>query len=200
MLIIGLTGNIGCGKSSLSKIFMEKNIDVVDADIVSRRIFEDEELLQAVFKQFGPSIKNDDGSLNRRALGNIVFNDDNKLIELNNLTHPRLKEKILGEIENIRNQNKKLVILDGALLVEGGYLDHIDKLLVVTCEESIQIKRIMDRDNCTKQEALSRINSQMSQDEKVKYADYIINNSGSLQDLKNKADSFISYIKENWSE
>ena len=200
MLIIGLTGNIGCGKSSLSKIFMEKNIDVVDADIVSRRIFEDEELLQAVFKQFGPSIKNDDGSLNRRALGNIVFNDDNKLIELNNLTHPRLKEKILGEIENIRNQNKKLVILDGALLVEGGYLDHIDKLLVVTCEESIQIKRIMDRDNCTKQEALSRINSQMSQDEKVKYADYVINNSGSLQDLKNKADSFISYIKENWSE
>lgn len=200
MLIIGLTGNIGCGKSSLSKIFIEKNIDVVDADIVSREIFEDKDLLEIIFEKFGPSIKNKDGSLNRRSLGNIVFNDNDKLIELNSLTHPRLREKIFNKIKEIENNNKPMVVLDGALLVETGYLDTIDKLLVVKCKQDIQIQRIMDRDNCTKDEALSRINSQMSQEEKTKYADYIIDNSGSLQDLKNQADKFISYIKENWSE
>lgn len=200
MLIIGLTGNIGCGKSSLSKIFMDEGIDVVDADIVSRQIFEDEELLQTVFEKFGPSIKNNDGSLNRKALGNIVFNDDEKLIELNNITHPRIKEKIFNQIRNIEEQGKPIVILDGALLVETGYLDDIDKLIVVTCDEEIQIERIKKRDNCTKLEALSRIKSQMSQVEKVKYADYTIDNSGTIEELKNKAYKFMSYIKENWCE
>lgn len=200
MLIIGLTGNIGCGKSSLSKIFMDKGIDVVDADIVSRQIFEDEELLQTVFEKFGPSIKNNDGSLNRKALGNIVFNDDEKLIELNNITHPRIKEKIFNQIRNIEEQGKPIVILDGALLVETGYLDDIDKLIVVTCDEEIQIERIKKRDNCTKLEALSRIKSQMSQVEKVKYADYTIDNSDTIEELKNKAYKFMSYIKENWCE
>lgn len=200
MLIIGLTGNIGCGKSSLSKIFMDKGIDVVDADIVSRQIFEDEELLQTVFEKFGPSIKNNDGSLNRKALGNIVFNDDEKLIELNNITHPRIKEKIFNQIRNLEEQGKPIVILDGALLVETGYLDDIDKLIVVTCDEEIQIERIKKRDNCTKLEALSRIKSQMSQVEKVKYADYTIDNSGTIEELKNKAYKFMSYIKENWCE
>lgn len=200
MLIIGLTGNIGCGKSSLSKIFMDEGIDVVDADIVSRQIFEDEELLQTVFEKFGPSIKNNDGSLNRKALGNIVFNDDEKLIELNNITHPRIKEKIFNQIRNLEEQGKPIVILDGALLVETGYLDDVDKLIVVTCDEEIQIERIKKRDNCTKLEALSRIKSQMSQVEKVKYADYTIDNSGTIEELKNKAYKFMSYIKENWCE
>ena len=200
MLIIGLTGNIGCGKSSLSKIFMDEGIDVVDADIVSRQIFEDEELLQTVFEKFGPSIKNNDGSLNRKALGNIVFNDDEKLIELNNITHPRIKDKIFNQIRNLEEQGKPIVILDGALLVETGYLDDIDKLIVVTCDEEIQIERIKKRDNCTKLEALSRIKSQMSQVEKVKYADYTIDNSGTIEELKNKAYKFMSYIKENWCE
>lgn len=200
MLIIGLTGNIGCGKSSLSKIFMDKGIDVVDADIVSRQIFEGEELLQIVFEKFGPSIKNNDGSLNRKALGNIVFNDDEKLIELNNITHPRIKEKIFNQIRNLEEQGKPIVILDGALLVETGYLDDVDKLIVVTCDEEIQIERIKKRDNCTKLEALSRIKSQMSQVEKVKYADYTIDNSGTIEELKNKAYKFMSYIKENWCE
>lgn len=200
MLIVGLSGNIGCGKSSLSNIFKEEHIDVVDADIVSRQIFEDEELLETVFKKFGPSVKNKDGSLNRKALGDIVFNEDNKLVELNNITHPKIKEKIFNQIEDVRKQDKSIVILDAALLVEGGYLDDVDLLLIVTCDENVQIERIRLRDNCTTEDALSRINSQMSQTEKAKYADYIIDNSGTLEDLKKKAYEFMSYIKENWSE
>lgn len=198
MLILGLTGNIGCGKTSISNILKKNNIDVIDADIISRKIFEDKNLLEEVFNHFGQDIKNSDSTLNRKALGNIVFNDDNKLIELNSLTHPKIKEKILFNIENIRQENKKIAVIDAALLVEGGYLDIVDKLLVVECKEKVQIKRIQDRDICTREEALSRINSQMPQNEKIKYADYIIDNSGTKEELEESIDNFIKYMKENW--
>ena len=198
MIILGLTGSIGCGKSSLSNIFKDNNIDVIDADIVSRKIFEDSKLLSSVFEHFGENIKNEDGSLNRKALGNIVFNDDNKLIELNNLTHPRIKEKILEEIENIKLHNKEVIVLDAPLLIEGGYLEIVDKLLVITCNEDVQISRIQKRDNCSKEEALRRISSQISQDEKIKYADYVLDNSGDLNYLNEKAKEFLLYMKENW--
>lgn len=198
MLILGLTGNIGCGKSSLSNILMQNNIDVIDADIISRQIFEDKELLNLVFENFGQNIKNIDGTLNRKALGNIVFNDDEKLVILNSLTHPKIKQKILDRINQIRNIGKSVVVIDAALLVEGGYLDILDKLIVITCKESIQISRIQKRDNCTKEQAISRINSQMSQQEKIKYADYIIDNSTTIDDLKYKANELMKYMKENW--
>ena len=198
MIILGLTGSIGCGKSSLSNILKDNNIDIIDADIISRKIFEDEKLLSLVFEHFGDSIKNIDGTLNRKSLGNIVFNDDNKLIELNNLTHPKIREKILNEIEKTKLDNKNVVVIDAPLLIEGGYLEIVDKVLVITCNEDIQINRIQKRDNCTKKEALSRISSQISQEEKVKYADYVIDNSGDLEQLKNKSNEFLLYMKENW--
>ena len=190
MIILGLTGSIGCGKSSLSNILKDNNINIIDADLISRKIFED--------KHFGDSIKNKDGSLNRKALGNIVFNDDNKLVELNNLTHPKIKEKVLKEIEKIKLYNKDIVVIDAPLLIEGGYLEIVDKVVVITCNEDIQIKRIQQRDNCSKEEALSRISSQMSQKDKVKYADYVLDNSGDLKELKEKTHEFLLYMKENW--
>ena len=198
MIILGLTGSIGCGKSSLSNILKENNIDIIDADIISRKIFEDKKLLNLVFEHFGDCIKNEDGSLNRKALGNIVFNDDNRLIELNALTHPRIKEKIIKEIEMLKLNNKEVIVIDAPLLIEGGYLEMVDKLLVITCNNEIQVSRIQKRDNCTREEALSRINSQMSQEEKVKYADYILDNSGSIEDLKENTREFLLYMKENW--
>lgn len=198
MIILGLTGSIGCGKSSLSRILKDNNIDIIDADIISRKIFEDEKLLALVFKHFGDSIRNEDGSLNRKALGNIVFNNDNKLIELNNLTHPKIKERVLNEIEKFKLYNKDIVVIDAPLLIEGGYLDIVDKVLVITCNEEIQVNRIQKRDNCSKEEALRRISSQISQEEKVKCADYTIDNSGNLDELKNKSNEFLLYMKENW--
>lgn len=198
MIILGLTGSIGCGKSSLSNILRENNIDIIDADIISRKIFEDKRLLNLIFEHFGDCIKNKDGSLNRKALGNIVFNDDNKLIELNSLTHPRIKEKIIKEIEILKLNNKEVIVIDAPLLIEGGYLEMVDKLLVITCNDEIQISRIQKRDKCTKEEALSRIKSQMSQEEKVKYADYILDNSKSIEELKKSTEEFLLYMKENW--
>ena len=200
MLIIGLTGNIGCGKSSLSQIFADKNIKIIDADIIAREIYNDKKLLNRVYELFGEGIKNEDGSLNRKALGKIVFNDDEKLIKLNELTHPVVRENVKSKIDEYKNQNEDTLILDAALLIEANYLDLVDKLLVVTCREDVQIERIKKRDNCSTEEALSRIKSQMNQEEKVKYADYIIDNSGTIDELKNKAFIFINYIKEKCSE
>ena len=195
MLVLGLTGNIGCGKSSVSTIFMENNIKVVDADIVARQIFDDKNLLNEVFSTFGESIKNQDGSLNRRALGNIVFNDDEKLILLNNLTHPKIKQKILSKVEEYKNQGEKIVVIDAALLIEDDYIPYIQKLILITCRKEIQLNRIIARDNCTKKEAISRINSQMSQEEKVKFADYIIDNSNSFEELQKKVLELISVLQ-----
>lgn len=200
MLVLGLTGNIGCGKSSLSNILMENEIDVVDADIIARHIFEDKELLHKVFNAFGDDIINNDQSLNRKALGNVVFNNDEKLILLNRLTHPKIKEKIIDKINEAKTNNKDLIVIDAALLVEGGYLDIVDKLVVVTCNEEIQIQRIQKRDNCTKEEAVSRIKSQMNQEEKIKYGDFIIDNSGSIMELREKVHNFIKYMKEKWCD
>lgn len=199
MLVLGLTGNIGCGKSSLSTIFSNEGINIIDADIIARQIYTDEKLLKKVYDTFGDDIKNNDGSLNRKALGKIVFNDDEKLIELNKLTHPVIRQKVSDEIDGYKKRNKKIAILDAALLVESDYLSFIDKLLVVTCSEDIQIERIKKRDNCSTEDALSRIKSQMNQEDKVKYADYIIDNSGTIDELKEKAFIFLNYIKENWS-
>ena len=195
MLVLGLTGNIGCGKSSVSTIFMENNIKVVDADIVARQIFDDKNLLNEVFSTFGESIKNQDGSLNRRALGNIVFNDDEKLILLNNLTHPKIKQKILSKVEEYKNQGEKIVVIDAALLIEDDYIPYIQKLILITCRKEIQINRIIARDNCTKEEAISRINSQMSQEDKAKFADYIIDNSGSFENLEQQVLEIISVLQ-----
>lgn len=200
MLVVGLTGNIGCGKSSLSDIFRAEGIKIIDADIIARQIYEDEKLLSKVYETFGNDIKNEDGSLNRKALGRIVFSDDKKLIQLNKLTHPVIRQKVSDEIDEYKSKNEAIVILDAALLVESDYLNFIDKLLVVTCKENIQIERIIARDNCSIEEALDRIRSQMSQENKVKYADYVIDNSATLSELRKKAFIFMNYIKEKWHE
>ena len=200
MLVVGLTGNIGCGKSSLSELLMSKNIDVIDADIISREIMYDKELLEIIFYEFGTEIKNNDGTLNRKKLGNIVFNDDDMLIKLNSITHPAIKRKINDRIIDISNQGKNIVVIDAALLIEGKFLDLVDKLVVITCNEEVQLNRVVNRDNMTKEEALKRINSQMKQNEKIKYADYIIDNSKDMNNLKDEFDKLFIYIKENWIE
>ncbi|KKY02732.1 dephospho-CoA kinase [Paraclostridium benzoelyticum] len=200
MLVIGLTGNIGCGKSSLSKILEQNYFDIIDADLISREIMNNSDLLKKVFATFGDDIKRNDGTLDRKKLGEIVFNDDKKLIKLNSLTHPAIKKEIIKKINNIKLNNKDIAIVDAALLIEGKFLDLVDKLVVITCDENVQLERIIKRDHITKNEAMSRINSQMSQSEKIKFGDYIIDNSGDRNKLIYDASKLITHIKEKWCE
>jgi dephospho-CoA kinase len=200
MLILGLTGNIGCGKSSLSKIFIRNGIDVIDADKVAREIMEDENFSKKIYEEFGYEIRNEDKTLNRKKLGSIVFKDEERLEKLNSLTHPMIQEVILSRIEYFKNLNKSITVIDAAILIEHGYTKIVDKLLLVTCNIDEQIRRVQKRDKCTKEEALNRINSQMNQNEKVKIADYIIDNSGTYAELNDKAYKFMVYMKENGCE
>lgn len=200
MLVIGLTGNIGCGKSSLSNILKNNSLDIIDADIISRDIMNNKDLLNKIFEIFGDDIKKEDGTLNRKELGKIVFNDDEKLIMLNNITHPAIKNEIKKRIKEIEDNNRNIVVVDAALLIEGNFLDLVDKLVVISCDLDTQLNRIIKRDNITKEEAISRIKSQMDQSEKIKYGDYIIDNSKGIDELNYKANKLITYIKENWCE
>lgn len=200
MLIIGLTGNIGCGKTTMSNYFIENNIPVIDADKVSREILNNTSALKEIFEYFGDKMKLDDGSLDRKKLGSVVFSDDNELMKLNSITHPKIKNDILNKIEYYKSKNKNIVVIDAALLIEAKWIEVVEKLVLVTCKKEIQIDRVISRDNISRVEALNRIDSQMSQEYKIKYADYIIDNSATKEEFISKADELLIYIKENWCE
>ena len=192
MIVVGLTGNIGCGKSTVSNILKKLGVSIIDADIVSREILLDTKVLNLIFDTFGNYIKNTDNTLNRKKLGDIVFNDEKELIKLNNITHPKIKENILNQIKNIKND---IVVIDAALLIEANYLDIVDKIILVVCDESLQIKRILERDFFTKEEVIKRINSQMPQDKKREFANYIIDNSFSLYKLEDEVKKILVDIR-----
>lgn len=196
MLRIGLTGSIGCGKSSFSNILKEHNIPIIDADLKGREIYENKELLNDIEKTFGNSVINEDGTLNRKNLGKIVFNNDEKLRKLNELTHPAIRKMIKDDLDEYEKNGSKMVVIDAALLIEGDFMNMLDLVIVITCDEKIQLQRVVIRDNCSEEEAIGRIKSQMPQEEKIKYADFVIDNSGTLAQLREKTEKLIKRIEE----
>ena len=181
MKVLGLTGNIASGKSLVATMFEELGARVIDVDDIARMIVEpDQPAWNEIVGGFGDVILNQDKTINRKKLGDIIFNDKEKREILNNITHPRIMAIVRNKVEEYRNQNVELTIIEAALIVEkGGLKDLIEKLIVVTSDKSSQIERLADRDGFSREEAMSRINSQMPADEKVRFADYIIDNSGS---------------------
>ena len=200
MLKVGLTGSIGCGKSSLSNILKKYDIPIIDADIKGREIYENKELLRDIEKNFGSSVINKDGTLNRKNLGKIVFNDDYKLEKLNSLTHPVIQNMIKDDLNKYEKFGKKIAVVDAALLIEAGFMNMLDTLVVVTCSEEVQLQRVVLRDNCSEEDAMGRIKSQMPQDEKVKYAEFVVDNSGTIEHLEKEAEKLINSLKEKIEE
>lgn len=190
MKIIGLTGNIASGKTEVAKIFKELGAKIIDADKIAREVVEPgEPAWQEIVEEFGRNILNSDGSINRKKLGEIIFNDDRRREQLNRITHPRIMTKIKETIDNYKKENVKLVIIEAALIVErGGLLNVIDELIVVSADTETQIERIMTRDGLHRDEALSRMKSQMPISEKTKHAAYIIDNSGSLRKTRRQVE------------
>lgn len=190
MKIVGLTGNIASGKTEVAKIFEELGAKIIDADEIAREVVEPgEPAWQEVLDEFGRDILNSDGSINRKKLGEIIFNDDEKREQLNRITHPRIMNKIKETIDTYKKENVKLVVIEAALIVEKrGLLKVIDELIVVSAEEETQIGRIMTRDGLQKEEAISRIVAQMPISEKVKHATYIIDNSGTLGETRKQVE------------
>ncbi|MGI9534918.1 MAG: dephospho-CoA kinase [Thermodesulfobacteriota bacterium] len=193
MRIIGLTGNIGSGKSTVAKMFEELGAKIIDADKIAREVVEPgKPAWKELISEFGNGILNKDKELNRKLVADIVFNDDNKREILNSIIHPRILEEINNRIDKNRSENTEITIIEAALLIEkGGLINFIDKLIVVSIDKDSQLKRIKARDNLSREEVLSRIESQMGNDEKTKHADFIIDNTGSIKNTEQQ-------VKEIW--
>ena len=190
MKVIGLTGNIGCGKSVVARMFEELGARVIDADRIARLVVDPgEPAWKEIVKTFGKEILNQDGTINRGRLGEIVFNDKEKRETLNGITHPRIIERIKELIEESGRENVEVVIVEAALIVEkGGMKPLINDLIVVTADEKAQIRRLMGRDRFSREAALSRIRSQIPLSEKVGLATYVIDNSGTLEETRRQVE------------
>lgn len=182
MLRVGLTGNIGTGKSKAAEVFAELGAFVIDADVIARELLcPGQQAFNRVVQAFGERILNPDNTVDRRRLASIVFSDIEKLKLLNSLVHPEVGKAILGRIAELEQRSLRgIVIVDAALTIETGHQELYDCLIVVTCDPDIQLKRIIDRGGLTAEEAKLRMESQMPTSEKLKFADHIIDTSGAL--------------------
>lgn len=188
--ILGLTGGIATGKSTVVKVFKELGFPVVDADVIAREIVEvGMPALAEIVSTFGTEILQPDGSLDRKKLGALVFSDKEKRQKLNALLSPFLREAILSQIE-MKKDRASLVVVDIPLLYEGGYEKDMDQVAVVYVPETIQLDRLMERDHLTEQEAWQRINSQLSIEQKKQRADIVFDNQKTIQETKK--------LVENW--
>ena len=194
-LIIGLTGGISTGKSTVSSMFSALHIPVVDADKISRSVVEPgKNAYREIKRVFGQDIFKKDQTLNRKKLGAIVFADEEKRKQLNEIVHPAVRKEMLQQRDHYIEQGEKCIVLDIPLLFEGNLTSLVDKTIVVAVEEDVQLKRLMDRDQLTMIEAKQRIESQMPIREKVELADAVINNNGS----KIESQKQLIHILKEW--
>lgn len=175
MLKIGLTGNIGSGKSIVSRIFSVLGVPVYNADSEAKRIMDSEEVIPMVIGVFGKEIINSDHSVNKKMLAEIVFKDNNKLEKLNSIIHPLVMNDF--NIWCQKFSDKKYVINESAILVETALYKLFDKLITVISPEDMRIERVMKRDNCEKEKVLARINNQLPEKDKTKVSDFVITNN-----------------------
>ena len=183
MLRVGLTGSIGVGKSFVASVFEELGAHVLDADQTAREVvMPGTPGLRAVTEAFGEEILNPDGTLNRKQLGAVVFADEEQRQRLNSLLHPFIiarQDEILNEWE--AKDPHGIGIVDAALMIESGGYRRFDKLIVVHCRPEVQLERLMLRDKLSRDEAQRRIDAQMPQEEKQKFADYLIDTSDGFE-------------------
>ncbi len=183
MRILGLTGGIACGKSTVSATLRALGARIIDGDELSRRLTApDGPALPLIRSAFGDDVFHADGTLDRRALGAIVFADDGQRRRLNQILQPMILRLIHDEIELARSQSAAVCVLEMPLLYEEGLDRLCDAVWCVTVPEEIQIRRLMDRDGFTREEALGRIRSQMPTEEKAARADVRISTEGSMEE------------------
>ena len=193
MFKIGLTGGIASGKSTVLTYFKDKGIPYIDADIVAREVVEPgTEGLQAIVDAFGLNVLHDDGTLNREALGAIVFHNEEKRLQLNSCLKEYIRNRIMELTANYEVQDTPVLIYDIPLLIEGEWYTMMDEVWLVYVNEPIQIERLISRNGLTKEDAIARIKSQMRLDDKRSYADVIIDNNGTPQALEAQLDTIFS--------
>lgn len=204
MAVIGLTGNIGSGKSTVAGILKNLGAKVIDADQVARElVLPGTPALRDIAVSFGPAVLNEKGGLDRKKMGELVFCDPLAMKKLNEIIHPRIKEAIRGEIKNFNAEKDRsgpgVLVVEAPLLIEVGLHNDVDEIWVVKVDEGEQIERLAERDRLSPGEVRARITAQLPQAEKLKYARRVIDNSGGpLETQKQVKRHWQDFIKEHF--
>ncbi len=192
--VIGLTGNIACGKSSLTNYLETKGYYVIDADTITNELYEHcLEFKDGLLNLFGDVVLDENNHLDKKKVSKIVFENKKLLQKLNKIAHPIIYQRINQLIEK---SNEKIIFVSAALLFEAEWQNSVDGVILVKCDKNIQIERLISRNKLTYQQAQDRVNLQMSQEEKEKKADYIIENNSSLIHLYEQIDKVINEIEK----
>ena len=192
ILIIGITGSIACGKSLVSNYLQEKGYTIIDADKIGHMALENDEVKKQLVNKFGKSILKDN-EVNRVTLGKLVFENNENLKELNNIIHPQIRKNISEQLQV--HKNEKLVFVDVPLMFEAKFDDLVEKIIVISLDEKIQLERLMNRNSLSKEEALQRIKSQIPVREKEKLGDYVVDNSFTQENTYNQVDRILEKLK-----
>lgn len=197
MLLAGLTGGIASGKNSVAAILKGLGAKVIDADLLSRELVQEgRPAWQEIVDVFGSAVINEDGSLKRKALGEIVFAHDEKRELLNSILHPRIIEEERRRICLIeKDAPHSIVIVNAALLIESGNYKDMDKVILLSADENTVIKRLALRDGLSPDKSRLRIKAQSSINEKLKWADFVVENNGTMEELKEKVVKLYGELK-----
>ena len=189
---IGITGSIACGKSTVSDYLIAKGYTIIDADKLGHVALTSNDVKRKLAEKFSDEIL-ENNEISREKLGKLVFGNDDNLKILNSIIHPKIKELILKLQEEHKDED--LVFLDIALLYEANFVDLVEKVAVVYVDEDVQLERLMTRNFLSKEEALKRIESQMSPQEKASLGDFVINNSYRKEDTFQQIDEILEKLK-----
>ncbi len=185
MKVIGLTGGIGSGKSTVSQFLAKLGAVILDADRVGHEALKpDTDIWREVVAAFGRQILTSSGDIDRAKLGEAVFGKPESLSRLNQIMHPRMYDMIKAQLEGYRRQGVEVVVLEAPLLIEAGWTSLVDEVWVTVASESTVLRRLKERIGLSEPESLARIRSQLSSQERIKHADVVINNDGDLDELK----------------
>ena len=191
--VIGITGGIASGKSTASNMVREMGFTVIDADYASRVVVEPgQKAYGEIIDQFGESILHEDGTLNREKLGAIIFTDEEKRKQLNQIVHPAVRTYMNEEREAAFERGEKIVFLDIPLLFESKLTHMVDKTVLIYVDQDVQLQRLMARNNLTKEQAKARINSQMPLSEKKALADEVIDNNMDIDRMRSQLVSVLN--------
>ena len=199
--VVGLTGGIASGKTTVSEMFADLGIPIVDADDLAREVVEPGTSgLRAIVAEFGPDVLDSDGRLDRKKVGDLVFNDEAARATLNDILHPRIGAAGAQRIASYEDHQAPYVIYEAALLVETGSHTAFPALIVVSAEESVQRLRLIARDGYTVQEANARIESQLPLAVKVEAADYVVTNNGNLEGTRHQVSEIHEHLCARFAE